>query len=53
VQRAARRTLRAVLAEVDALATEIERAAASASGRDQMRMHALAENLAARTARLR
>ena len=43
----------AVLKEVEALATEIERAAASASGHDQVRMRALAENLAARTARLR
>jgi hypothetical protein len=43
----------AVLKEVETLATEIERAAASASGRDQMRMRALAENLAARAARLR
>ena len=43
----------AVLKEVDTLATEIERSAASATGRDQMRMRALAENLAARTERLR
>ncbi|MDP1570596.1 MAG: hypothetical protein Q8L86_11390 [Vicinamibacterales bacterium] len=43
----------AVLKDVDTLAADMERAAASASGRDQLRLRALAENLAARTARLR
>ena len=43
----------AVLKEVDTLATELERTAASAIGRDQMRLGALAENLAARASRLR
>ncbi|MDP1570594.1 MAG: hypothetical protein Q8L86_11380 [Vicinamibacterales bacterium] len=43
----------AVMKEVDTLAADLERTAASASGRDQARLRALAENLAARTARLR
>jgi hypothetical protein len=43
----------AVLSELDTLATELERDAASATGRDQMRMRALAETLKGRAARLR
>jgi hypothetical protein len=43
----------AVLTELDTLAAELERDAASASGRDQMRMRSLAETLRGRTSRLR
>ena len=43
----------AVLTELDALATELERDAAAAAGRDQMRLRALAATIKGRTARLR
>jgi len=42
-----------VLAQLDALVKQLESDASSASGRDAMRLHALAETLKGRTARLR
>ena len=43
----------AVLDELDAMATELEKDATSATGRDQMRLRELAATLKGRTARLR
>jgi hypothetical protein len=43
----------AILARLDTLAGQLESDAAAASGRDQMRLRALAETLKGRAARLR
>jgi hypothetical protein len=43
----------AVLGELEALAAQLDRDAAAASGRDQMRLRALSETIKARVARLR